>query len=1201
MSSLASLMAKAGRTQVFGAPPGREAQLVAEVMGQGVSSLLHICRDDGRAVELRAALAFFAPEIEILTFPAWDCLPYDRVSPNSEIISRRLATLTRLATSKPTKPRIVITTVNAADQRVPPRQVLRDRTVVLKKNGHMPVDRLVSFLGNNGYVRTDTVREAGDFAVRGGIVDLYPAGAADPLRVDFFGDDIDSIKRFDPLTQRSAAKLDAFTIRPVSEVLLDEAVISRFRSRYRDWLGPVDPDDPLYAAISEGRRHVGMEHWLPLYYETLDTLFDYVPDAAIGLDYQADEVRASREEQVAEFFAARQTLTGTRNVPAATRYKPVSPETLFIDAEEWQRIMAKRAVAQLTPFPPPPELPVKSYDGGARPGISFADARSNPKTNVFDVVRDRIAELKRDGRKIAVAAFSNGSAERLSTVLTEHGVEGVERLENWAALQEMSPKRVGLVVLPLERGYQAGKLTLISEQDMLGDRLVRPRRRRSSAEKFIAEVSALAVGDFVVHAEHGIGRYDGLETLQIGGAAHDCLKLVYSGDDKLFVPVENIEILSRYGSEEAGAQLDKLGGVAWQGRKARVKQRIKMMADELIKVAAEREYRDGEVIASPAGIYEEFAARFPYAETEDQLNAIADTLESLASGKPMDRLICGDVGFGKTEVALRAAFVSAMSGVQVAVVVPTTLLARQHFKNFEERFRGLPLKLGHLSRMVGAKETAETKAGLADGTVDIVVGTHAVLAKSVEFKHLGLVIIDEEQHFGVAQKERLKRLKSNVHVLTLTATPIPRTLQLALTGVREMSLIATPPVDRLAVRTFVLPYDPVVVREAILRERNRGGQIFYIAPRIKDLDGIKEALTALVPEVKVGVAHGQMAPSELEDVMTAFDDHRYDVLLATNIIESGLDIPNANTLILHRSHLYGLSQLYQLRGRVGRGKTRAYAYLTVPAEKGLSKTAMKRLEVMQTLDTLGAGFQLASHDLDIRGAGNLLGDEQSGHIREVGIELYQHLLEEAVAEAKAGIAGEEHADEDWTPNITLGTSVLIPETYVADLGVRLGLYRRLAGLLDREEIDAFAAELIDRFGKLPAEVENLLQTIRIKRLCKLAGVDKVDAGPKGATIGFRGNEFANPGALIELIQKSAGAMRVRPDQRLVLLRDLENAVERVQQVTRLLTRLAELAKKAPPEAEAGLPPPTPTLVKRQPLQVMRKSVARPVSTKRWGG
>jgi len=1182
LTPLHTLLGKPGRIEIYGAPEGHDAHVLSDlVTGGHANTLLHVCRDDGRMARFRAALNFFAPDIKVLSFPAWDCLPYDRVSPNAEIVSRRIDTLTRLAADpEGAKRRIVLTTVNALVQRVPPRKLFRDRVQGIKVGARLNPDRLLSFLLSNGYVRTETVREAGEFAVRGGIVDLFPAGAVEPLRIDFFGDEIDQLRRFDPMTQRSTAKLETATLKPVSEILLDQESISRFRSRYRTEFGPVAPDDVLYGAVSEGRRHVGMEHWLPLYYEELETLFDYLPKAVVSFDHQSDDVRATRLESIAEFYAARQSLTAARTIDAAMLYKPVKPALMFLDEPEWQRTLAKRAVAQLTPFEPPPGAPVTAYDAGARPGFSFAEARNNPKVNVFEAVRDKIAELKAGGRKVAVAAFTKGAADRLRHVLIERGIDSVDLVENWAALQELSPRRVGLVVLPLEHGFQVGRLTLISEQDILGDRLSRPRRRRSNVDKFIAEVSALSVGDLVVHADHGIGRYEGLVTLDVGGAAHDCLKVVYQGDDKLFVPVENIEILSRYGSEDAGAQLDKLGGVGWQSRKARVKQRIKDIADQLIKVAAEREVREGEPIVAPPGLYDEFAARFPYPETEDQLNAIGETLTDLASGRPMDRLICGDVGFGKTEVALRAAFVAAMAGSQVAVVVPTTLLCRQHFKTLSTRLQGLPIRVAQLSRLVNAKDSIEVKKGLADGTIDVVVGTHAILAKGIEFKRLGLIIVDEEQHFGVGQKERLKRLKANVHVLTLTATPIPRTLQMALTGVREMSLIATPPVDRLAVRTFVMPYDPVVIREAILRERNRGGQSFYIVPRIKDLDEVKDELTRLVPEIKFTVAHGRMTPAELEDVMTAFDDGKYDMLVATNIVESGLDIPAANTMILHRADMFGLAQLYQLRGRVGRGKVRAYAYLTLPPDRIPTETAMKRLEVMQTLDTLGAGFQLASHDLDIRGAGNLLGDEQSGHIREVGIELYQHLLEEAVVAARASAADAAKIDEDWTPAIMLGMAVLIPETYVADLGVRLGLYRRLATLLDRREIDQFAAELIDRFGPLPPEVENLLQVVAVKRLCKAAGVEKVDAGPKGVVITFRENRFANPGKLIELIQKSAGAMKVRPDQKLVLLRDLEEVKERTVQVTRLLGKLADLAGSAKDDTEAGLPPPSPVLVKR---------------------
>jgi len=1168
---------------LFGAPEGHDAAMIGGLFAEaGGDTWLHVCRDDGRMSRFAAALAFFHPELNVLSFPAWDCLPYDRVSPNGEITSRSIDTLTRLAGGNEQKPLVVLTTVNALLQRVPPRHLFDGRVLTLGPGGHIPLDRLQSFLRNNGYIRTDTVREPGEFAVRGGIVDLFPAGAAQPIRLDFFGDTLESLRSFDPLSQRSTGALDKFVLRPVSEILLDDAAIERFRSRYREQFGATGSDDALYESVSAGRRHAGMEHWLPLYYETLETLFDYLPEASISLDYQAEEACAHRLDSIADFYAARQSLAAQRNSPArntAPLYRPVRPEQMFLDDAEWKERLRAGAVVRLSPFAAPDEGGADSFDAGARPAKNFATERANPSANLFDAVREYLDAERKSGRHAAIAAYTEGSADRLATVLREHGLADLRRIAGGAALARLPHSAAGLAILPLEQGFTTDSLTLLGEQDILGDRLARAPRRRRNLEDFITEAGALSSGDLVVHAEHGIGRYEALETIDVAGAPHDCLKVLYAGDDRLFVPVENIEVLSRYGSEEAGAQLDRLGGVAWQSRKARVKQRIRDIAGELIRVAAERQLRPGETLVPPEGLYAEFEARFPYPETEDQLRAIEETLSDLGSGKPMDRLVCGDVGFGKTEVALRAAFITAFAGAQVAVIVPTTLLARQHFRSFSQRFAGLPVRVAQLSRLVSPKEAKQTKAELAEGKIDIVIGTHALLAKDVQFHQLGLVVVDEEQHFGVKQKERLKQLKADVHVLTLTATPIPRTLQLALSGVREMSIIATPPVDRLAVRTFVMPFDPVVIREAILRERDRGGQIFYVAPRIADLDEVRQELRNVVPEIRVGMAHGRMPASELEDVMTAFDERAFDVLLSTNIIESGLDIPTANTLIVHRADMFGLAQLYQLRGRIGRSKLRAYAYLTLPEKKKLAPTAQRRLDVMQTLDTLGAGFQLASHDLDIRGAGNLLGDEQSGHIREVGIELYQHMLEEAVAAARSA-GGNESAPEEWTPQITIGMPVLIPETYVADLGVRLGLYRRIAQLSSRRERDAFAAELIDRFGPLPPEVENLLQIIAIKRDCREAEVERVEAGPKGAVITLRGNRFANPQGLVELIQKNAGTLRLRPDQRLVYLRNWDDEKERLAGVARLMHTLVKLARAGQPDAApATMPKPTPELVK----------------------
>jgi len=737
-------------------------------------------------------------------------------------------------------------------------------------------------------------------------------------------------------------------------------------------------------------------------------------------------------------------------------------------------------------------------------------------------------------------------------LISDEGLVGAVHLRDMRGLGKHG---LHLAVWALEQGYETAAMTVISEQDVLGDRLIRAPKKRRKADNFLTEAQSLAAGDLVVHVDHGVGRFLGLEVVTAAGAAHECLLLEYAEGAKLYLPVENIELLSRFGHEEG--LLDRLGGGAWQAKKARLKERIREMAERLIRVAAERELRSAPMLEPAHHAWEAFSARFPYQETDDQLRAIEDVLADLSSGRPMDRLICGDVGFGKTEVAMRAAFVAAMAGLQVAVIAPTTLLARQHFKSFAERFRGFPLEVRALSRFVSTKEANATREGMARGTVDVVVGTHALLAKGVSFKNLGLLIIDEEQHFGVAHKERLKQLRSDVHVLTLTATPIPRTLQLSLSGVRDLSIIGTPPVDRLAIRTYVSEFDAVTIREALLREHYRGGQSFYVVPRITDLPEIETFLREQVPEVSYVVAHGQMAAGELDDRMNVFYDGKFDVLLATTIVESGLDIPTANTMIVHRSDMFGLSQLYQIRGRVGRSKTRAYAYLTTKPRAKLTPAAEKRLRVLGSLDTLGAGFALASQDLDIRGAGNLLGEEQSGQMRDVGYELYQQMLEEAIAKIRTGeLEGLSDAGDAWAPQLNLGVPVLIPEDFVPDLDVRLGLYRRLSNLHSKVELEGFAAELIDRFGKLPKEVNTLLLVVRIKDMCKRAGISKLDAGPKGATLQFHNDSFASPQGLVEFIQAQNGLAKVK-DNKIVVRRDWKSDADKIKGAFAIARDLAE--------------------------------------------
>ncbi|WP_083226369.1 transcription-repair coupling factor [Methyloligella halotolerans] len=1131
---------------------------LARDAGKAGQSLLHVARDAQRMTTLENAIEFFAPDVEQLSLPAWDSVPYDRVAPNGDLVAQRILTLGTLANRdrNEKRPLIVLTTINALLQRLPPRSFIENSVQHLKPGQSVNMASLVEGLEMSGYVRSGTVTDPGQYAVRGGILDLFPPGGQ-TARLDFFGDTLETIKCFDPETQRSTKQLTELVLRPMSELALTEETRRAFRQRYIELFGPVTSEDPLYESISAGHQHQGMEHWLPLFHDRLETVFDYVPDAALSLDPLVDDAKEKRLEQIQDHYEAREQAL-ERKAFGATPYNPVPPESMFLTEKDWTAALTGRSVVSLSPFERPEDAKGEVTSFGGRQGRSFAAERKAENANVFDAVVAHIQKLKTEKKRVLVACWTPGARERLATLLEEHGTGKVRHIDHYPEILTVPRDIAAFAVLPLETGFETPDLAVIGEQDILGDRLVRRTRHKKGAD-VLTEASSLSVGDLVVHADHGIGRFAGLTAIEALGEPHDCLELTYQGGDKLYLPVENIDLLTRFGSEEAGVQLDKLGGVGWQSRKAKLKKRIRDIAEKLIKVAALRELRTAPAIYPPEGLYDEFAARFPYEETEDQANAIEAVIDDLRSGKPMDRLICGDVGFGKTEVALRAALIAVLAGKQVAVVVPTTLLARQHYATFVERFRGLPVKIAQASRLVSQKDINETKKLLKSGDIDIVVGTHALLGTSVDFADLGLLIIDEEQHFGVGHKERLKALREDVHVLTLTATPIPRTLQLALSGVREMSIIATPPVDRLAVRTYVTPFDPMILREALLRERFRGGQTFYVVPRVSDLDDAEAFLKEHVSELKIGRAHGQMGSKELDQVMNAFYDRQYDVLLSTTIVESGLDVPSANTLIVHRADMFGLAQLYQLRGRVGRSKIRAYAYFTTPANKHLTPTAERRLKVLQSLDSLGAGFTLASHDLDIRGAGNLLGEEQSGHIREVGYELYQSMLEEAIEALKGGDGM--LVEEQWSPRINLGTSVLIPEPYVPDLQVRLGLYRRLSSADDAQSIDAFAAEMIDRFGPLPDEVRHLLEVVEIKRLCRQAGVEQIDAGPKGAVLSFRNQSFANPEGLIAFIGKEGVGVKLQPDHKLVYYEDWPEPKDRLDGARKLLAELAEIASR----------------------------------------
>jgi transcription-repair coupling factor (superfamily II helicase) len=1187
LPSLPSLPVTPGQSLELGHVPfAAQALVLAQFARSQTRPIVHVCVQDKDCASLMAMLQFIAPEIERYYLPAWDVLPYDRVSPSLSIQSQRLATLGALALHEHKTPYIVLTTLNAASQYLPPRSLLARASFSVKRGDILDRPALLQFLNDHGYRHSGKVMEAGEYAVRGSLIDLFPAGADEAVRIDLFGDEVESLKSFDPMTQLSAAPLEKLLLQPVSEVLLQPAMIERFRTRYRDLFhGTATQDDPLYEAISAGRTYPGMEHWLPLYYEQLSTLENYCPNAILSSDYRIGPLQEERAETIADYYEARRAMEKSKD---GGIYHPVPPEQLFLSEADFNATWNHHPRLKLTPFAPT----ASGLSLGFQSAPQLHQRKPAEGMHVGDVVSEY---LNHKTGTVILAASSFGSAERIKKILKlPESLSPVVTLRSSLVGEPKSAQRdwvggeastlsphqntthfdsptrgeclIELAILPIEHGFEAPELTILTEQDMFGEKIIRTTRKKKKSETFMQEATSLLPGEIIVHREHGIGKFEGLTTVEVGTTRHDCLMLVYDGG-KLFLPVENIDLISRFGHSDGPVPLDKLGGVAWQKRKSALKKRLRMAAEALLKVAAERAAKPAPSLVADAGAYDEFCARFPYSETDDQQQAIDDVKADLAKGHAMDRLICGDVGFGKTEVALRAAFISASAGVQVAIIAPTTLLARQHFATFRERFRDLPFTVRMLSRLTPAKDTAETKKQLPEGKVDIVIGTHALLAAGVQFKKLGLLVVDEEQHFGVAQKEKLKALKSDIHVLTLSATPIPRTLQMSLSGVRELSLITTPPIDRLAVRSYVMPYDPVILREAMLREHHRGGKTFYVTPRIKYMAELEQKIRALVPEVKIIAAHGQMAPMALDKAMNDFYDGKYDVLLSTAIIESGIDIPTANTMIIDHAEMLGLAQLYQLRGRVGRSKTRAYAYLTLPHGKKLTREAERRLEVMQQLDSLGAGFALASHDMDIRGFGNLLGEEQSGHIKEVGIELYQTMLEEAIADLRRKrMPNEAPIAEAWSPQLNLGMSVLIPETYIADLPLRLSLYRRAASLENQSELDAFADELADRFGSLPAEVEALLAVLSIKILAKKAGVARMDAGPKGVVVAFKNNQFAAPEALLAHIAKHHKRIKLRADQTLFIAIELSDDGSRLKAATEIATEIAELLPKAAVQA-----------------------------------
>lgn len=1135
-------------------PSAANPFLIADLYDCYEGDLLFVSPDDKTTIALQRSLQYLRPEMRIEIFPAWDCLPYDRISPRKDILGARINALTSLSTGlqSPAVKNVLLMTPPAFAQRVPAPSYLDLPTLQIKKQNVYKISSLIMELSKRGYHRTPNVHEVGEFSTRGGIFDIFPAGASFPYRLDFFGDELESLRTFDPLTQRSLEEMESLSIPFTSELILNGKNLELFRNRYREKFPDKLQGDLFYQNLSEGKPYPGMEHWIPLFYNKMSLITEYLKNPCIIFSNNVGQVLLRHFEYIQEHYQARQEMLGKETSPSF-KFCPLPTSELYLTLSEFKEIERKHPTLWTTPFKAEPCE--KAISPNARP-LNIPKGNDTP----INQLKKFLLSKKHESKAIHLACSSENSRQQLLSYLEDISLFK-KKLDQWS--NGLPSKGIFFHIFSLLQGLETSDFLVITEGEIFGEPLKEKPRKSRRSDLFIGEATSLQMGDYVVHEDHGVARYDGLDTLYVHGIPHDCLKLIYAEENKLFLPVENIDLISRYGSQESPPLLDRLGAAAWQARKAHVKKRLEDIAEHLMSVAAERHLTQGSVFRANPEQYEEFSNRFFYNETEDQQNAIDEVIADLECGKLMDRLICGDVGFGKTEVALRAAFIVASQGKQVALVAPTTLLARQHFAQFQKRFEGFGISVEHLSRFISPKKAEQIRKNLKTGEIQIVVGTHTLLSPSISFKELGLVIVDEEQHFGVKQKERLKTLDKNAHLLTLTATPIPRTLQLALTGVRDMSIIATPPVDRLAIRTFITPFDPLIIQEAIQRELQRGGQIFYVCPRIKDLDDVKEKLQRLDPALKIAVAHGQMPSHQLEKVMDDFSEGHYDLLISTNIIESGIDLPTVNTLFVHRADLFGLAQLYQLRGRVGRSKVRAYAYLTVPTETFLSPLALRRLEVMQTLDHLGASFQLASYDMDIRGTGNLLGTEQSGHIREVGIELYQQMLEEAVQKVKTHKPTTSTTSLDtahWSPQLNLGIPVLIPDTYVSDLSVRLELYRRLGRFSTSEELEDFRGELVDRFGAYPPEVENLISIMHLKQLARLGGIDKIDIGDKGVILRFYQNKVDRPETLLSYIQGQQGLAKIRPDQTLFFARSWKTPEERFKGCEALLTELQKVLR-----------------------------------------
>ncbi len=1082
-------------------------------------NLLLCCWEEENAISAYKQLKFYGnhgiSKQQIIHFPSLDTLPYDRVSPNSEILAKRAAALTTLAMNN--EPKILITAAQNLLQKVPPPEGFINSTLSIEPGMMLDIETIIMFLVKIGFSRVASAVDSSEFAVRGEIVDLV-THTDKGYRINFGWNQIELIREYDTYSQISTKSVASLILSSATETLLNSQTIINFKNNFLQLFGVNHIRSSMYESVTSGQKFHGYEHLMPLFYENMSSIFDFLGKHEVIYDSLCIQSMLEFENTYNDFYESR--LLSNKSNPDSF-YFAIPPSRLINSSQTTKELLSLDNCTLIEHG--------SSTDFATIINIA-TQAKIENKTE-FDKLFEIIVENK---KKIPIILCNSKSGQaRIKTIAYTHNYTTLEI----SKLSEAKKNVINLGIAPLSSGFTSSKYLFIAENDILGNKFVTQSHKsaRKKLKNILTELDNIVEGEIVVHKEHGIGRFEKIQTIYVDSIAHDCLKIIYANNDILYLPVENIDQFKKYGGDDV--ILDKLGSVSWQKRKAKLKNRIKDIASKLIKISAARHLAKTTPTYFEQNTYDDFCKNFPYNETNDQVSSIEDIKTDLESGKLMDRLICGDVGFGKTEVAMRATFMVTCSisddRPQVAVISPTTILCKQHYHNFLERFKGMGLNIAQLSRLIKPSQAKKVKERVESGEINIIIGTHALLAADIKFKNLKMIIIDEEQHFGVAQKEHLKQLKSNVHVLSLSATPIPRTLQMSMVGIKDLSLITTPPIDRLPVRTNVLPFDTVVIRDALMRERFRGGISFYVVPRIKDIEWVANQLSSIVPELKYKIAHGQMTPSEIDTTMNEFCEAKFDILLSTTIIESGIDIPIANTIIIHRSDMLGLSQLYQLRGRVGRGKVRGYAYLTLTHHKS-TKHSLQRLDILQNIDSLGAGFTIASHDMDLRGFGNLVGDEQSGHIREVGAELYQEMLDEAINELKNDT---NNNAENFNPVINLGIAILIPDNYIEDSSLRLAIYRRTGDLKSHTEIEHFRTEMEDRFGPIPNEFNNLLEMVKIRNICFKLNIETFDSGPNGFVVRFREN-LSVADMVLSFVNEHPRHAKIKPDNKLVFIKAL---------------------------------------------------------------